>query len=141
MNPSDLLTIEEALERWPRRFTANELRDGMRRGLIGHVRKSGRNWLTIDGLEEYLESLRVKVTPCQTGKDEIRPSSSLMGSGSSASQPQGSSIGSGTNMTPELEEYGADQLAQKILNGRKKNSLRSSPRGHLATPSPPRMSS
>jgi hypothetical protein len=110
VDPDDLMTIEDVLTAWPGKFTANELRSGITRGEIGHVRKGRRKLLTRAFIGEYLS--RHTVTPCPAS-DERRPSLSLGGTGSTGRGDTKQSTATGT--MEHLERSAAEAVALQIL--------------------------
>lgn len=116
VNPSDLLSIQDVLEAWPGKFTANELRTAMRDRTISYCSKRRKRFMTAQNISDYLE--RQMVDACPSAGNQV--SSNSVASGSTKSQVPTSSIDFG--MTPEIKESAAEALALKILKRPNKHS-------------------
>lgn len=60
ITPDDLMTIDEVVSKWPKYFTANELKKAMRCKRISYVSKSRARLLTRAAINEYLSNQTVR---------------------------------------------------------------------------------
>lgn len=115
----DLMTIDDAVGRWPTLFRRDELMSAAREARLRHIRKGRRRLVTEEWLRDWLEGKAVG--PWDEGGAHRKDASSSEDTGSGRSPDD--RTGSATGMTPEQEESAADLLAQKHL----KRPRRSSP--------------
>jgi hypothetical protein len=104
----DLMSIDQAVERWPDKFSRDELVRAARAKILRHIRKGRRKLTTEAWLNAYVA--RGEVKPCPSDNNP-KPDSNSGDTGSSGKAPAGAALG----MTPEQAESAAKHLAQKIM--------------------------
>jgi hypothetical protein len=105
-----LMTVDEALERWPGRFTREELMRSCREGKLHHISKGRKRLVTEQWLVDYMSTMEVKA--CAGKRGERKGDSNSEGTGSAGSED--GPTGFATGMTSEEEGLAADLLARKI---------------------------
>jgi hypothetical protein len=134
IDPSDFLSEEEVLKRWPM-LTRAELRRA-RNGtppkieFYAFAKKTGGPCYTPEQVQAYIDATYLRTKSCvstshPTDKDLMGASRSE-DTTSISSTPIEVATGTPPGMTPELARCAAEALAQQILSRRKSSSRRSS---------------
>jgi hypothetical protein len=142
INPSDFLSEEEVLKRWPM-LSRSELRKARRAnppkiGFYAFAKKTGGPCYTPEQVQAYIDATYLRAGECKKRPDLPSLQQSLSSDSSSEDTistgriPTGAVTGMPAGMTPELAKSAAAAFKRQISTKPRSSSLSSSPPRHRA---------